>query len=141
MSQYSHENTSVNNAKACNFIKKILQHRFFPVNIAEFIRTALCIEQLCWLLLDCIGENLRQLPHLEIRLNAFRRSTSPQNNSLCVVRCAVWYHLYTLKNVKNTHGWVILLIKLQAHIILILNWQKPHIILILNWQKLLAPEK
>ena len=89
MSQYSQENTCVNNAKACNFIKKILQHRCFPVNIAEFLRTALCIEQLFWLLLDCIDENRRQLPHLEIRLNTFRRSTSPQNNSLCVVRCAV----------------------------------------------------
>ena len=28
--------------------------------------------------------------------------------------CAIWYHLYNLKNVKNTHGEVILLLKLQA---------------------------
>ena len=27
--------------------------------------------------------------------------------------CAIWYHLYNLKNVKNTHGGVILLVKLQ----------------------------
>ena len=27
--------------------------------------------------------------------------------------CAIWYHLYNLKNVKNTHGGVLLLIKLQ----------------------------
>ena len=28
--------------------------------------------------------------------------------------CAIWYHLYNLKNVKNTHGGVLLLEKLQA---------------------------
>ena len=28
--------------------------------------------------------------------------------------CTIWYHLYNLKNVKNTHEGVILLIKLQA---------------------------
>ena len=29
--------------------------------------------------------------------------------------CAIWYILYNLKNVKNTHGGVLLLVKLQAH--------------------------
>ena len=28
--------------------------------------------------------------------------------------CAIWYHLYNLKNVKNTHGGVLILVKLQA---------------------------
>ena len=27
---------------------------------------------------------------------------------------AIWYHLYNLKNVKKTHGGVLLLVKLQA---------------------------
>ena len=31
-----------------------------------------------------------------------------------VVRCAIWYHLYNLKNVKNTHWRVLILIKFQA---------------------------
>ena len=31
-----------------------------------------------------------------------------------VLRCAIWYHLYNLKNVKNTHEGVLLLVKLQA---------------------------
>ena len=31
-----------------------------------------------------------------------------------VMLCAIWHHLYNLKNVKNTHGGVILLVKLQA---------------------------
>ena len=30
------------------------------------------------------------------------------------MRCAIWYHLYNLKNVKNTHGGVLILAKLQA---------------------------
>ena len=25
--------------------------------------------------------------------------------------CVIWYHLYNLKNVKNTHGGVLLLVK------------------------------
>ena len=36
---------------ACNFIKKRLQHKFFPVNIAKFFRTAILVEHLCWLLM------------------------------------------------------------------------------------------
>ena len=31
-----------------------------------------------------------------------------------VVLYATWYHSYNLKNVKNTHGGVLLLVKLQA---------------------------
>ena len=31
-----------------------------------------------------------------------------------VMRCKFWYHLYNLKNVKNTYGGVSILVKLQA---------------------------
>ena len=31
-----------------------------------------------------------------------------------VMRCAIWYHLCYLKNVKNTHGGGLILVKLQA---------------------------
>ena len=31
-----------------------------------------------------------------------------------VMRYMIWYYLYNLKNVKNTHGRVLLLVKLQA---------------------------
>ena len=31
--------------------------------------------------------------------------------SRCVMLCAIWYHSYNLKNVKNTHGGVLLLVK------------------------------
>ena len=30
--------------------------------------------------------------------------------------CAIWYHLYNLKNVKNTHGGMSLLVQLHAYI-------------------------
>ena len=32
------------------------------------------------------------------------------------VLCAVWHHLYNLKNVKNIHNAVLLLVKLQTSI-------------------------
>ena len=31
-----------------------------------------------------------------------------------VMRCAICYHLYSLKNMKNTHKGVLILVKLQA---------------------------
>ena len=32
-----------------------------------------------------------------------------------VVRCAILYHLYNFKNVRNTHGGLLLLVKLKAY--------------------------
>ena len=42
------------------------------------------------------------------------------------MRCAIWYHLYNLNNVKNTYGGVLLLVKLReipidSIIIIIIN--------------------
>ena len=34
-----------------------------------------------------------------------------------VMFCAIWYYLYNLKNVKNTHGRVSLLVQLHAFIV------------------------
>ena len=34
--------------------------------------------------------------------------------TIIVVRCAIWYHLHKLKNVKNTRGGVLILVNLQA---------------------------
>ena len=48
---------SLNNVadlQANNFIKKRLQHRCFPVNVAKFLRTAFFIEHLWWLLLKIL---------------------------------------------------------------------------------------
>ena len=30
--------------------------------------------------------------------------------------CAIWYHLRNLKSIKNTHGGVLLLVKLQPKV-------------------------
>ena len=38
--------------KACNFIKKRLQHRCLPVKFAKFLRTPFFTEYLLWLLLN-----------------------------------------------------------------------------------------
>ena len=52
--------------KACNFnfIKKRLQYRCIPVNIAKFLRTAFFIEHLWWLLpnIPCFSDLKNQLP-------------------------------------------------------------------------------
>ena len=38
--------------QACNFIKKRLWCRCFPVNFVKFLRTPFLIEHLCWMLLQ-----------------------------------------------------------------------------------------
>ena len=36
------------------------------------------------------------------------------NQTPYVMRCAIWYHLCNLKNVKNTHGGVLLFSKIAG---------------------------
>ena len=36
------------------------------------------------------------------------------NYCIYVMLCVIWYHFYNLKNVENTHGGVLLLLKLQV---------------------------
>ena len=38
----------------------------------------------------------------------------PQYLPNYVILCPIWYHLYNLKNVKNTHRVALLLVKLPA---------------------------
>ena len=42
----------VEDLKTCNFIKKRLQHRCFPVKFCKFLRTFFFTEHLRWLLLE-----------------------------------------------------------------------------------------
>ena len=42
--------------KACNFFKKILQHKFFSVKFAKFLRTPFFKEHVQWLLLEISHE-------------------------------------------------------------------------------------
>ena len=55
----------------CNFIKKRIQHRCFPVNIAEFLRIAVFIEQLWWKL-EC---RVITFKHVQVVSAAFLRSS------------------------------------------------------------------
>ena len=72
ISQYSQENTCVleflfnivAGLKACNFVKKRPQHRFFPVNIAKFLRTA--ILKNIWERLSLRAEGMTLLQALDI---------------------------------------------------------------------------
>ena len=40
--------------QACNFIKKRLQYRYFPMKFAKFLRTPFFTEHLWWLLLSAL---------------------------------------------------------------------------------------
>ena len=43
------------------------------------------------------------------------KNTRPLYSVLDEMHCAVWYHFYSLKNVRNKHGAVLLLVKLQSN--------------------------
>ena len=45
--------------------------------------------------------------------NLQKSSFKTHNMIQILMLCAIWYHLYNLKNVKNTHGKVLLLVKLH----------------------------
>ena len=61
----------------CNFIQKKLQHRLFPVNIAEFLRIAFFIEHLWWLR-ECRAITLKQV---EVASSVFLRCSFRKNIS------------------------------------------------------------
>ena len=55
----------------CNFIKKRLQHRFFPVKFAKFLRTPCFIEHIQWLLLRVSGFQAATLLKKRLRQSCF----------------------------------------------------------------------
>ena len=56
--------------QVCNFIKKRLQHRYFPVNIAQFLRWPvlknICIRQLLLIMGICMAILLRKFAALSL---------------------------------------------------------------------------
>ena len=60
----------------------------------------------------------QMLPNFQICISVPLTNESTNVLSFCtdgyVMLCAIWYHLYNLKSVKNTHGGVLLLVKLQV---------------------------
>ena len=62
---------------------------------------------------DLLPELLLQT-HTEVHTRAVLSSYYWIGAGLDVMFCAIWHHLFNLKNVKNTHGGVLLLVKLQG---------------------------
>ena len=69
---------------ACNFIKKRLQHRCFPVNVAKFLRTDI-LKNICERLFLCLMDFLEQIVFKEAFQNGLsndvRIITSGQGQS------------------------------------------------------------
>ena len=88
--QYLQENTcagvffnKVAGCKACNFIKKRLQHRCFPVNIAKLLGKTFFIEQLLWLLLNfVVCQRILQKKYLRNILKARRCTSIKHRNTI-----------------------------------------------------------
>ena len=51
---------------------------------------------------------------LKINFGSKKNFINQSRNKKYVIRYAIWYHLYYLQNVKNTHGGVLPLVKLQV---------------------------
>ena len=60
--------------KTCNFIKRRLQHRCFPMNIAKFLSTTSFIEHLWRLLLNIWNDDKLKLPDVTPAFKKERRT-------------------------------------------------------------------
>ena len=60
-----------------------------------------------------MGEGLLYAVHVITDSFPKLRNSTPTKY---VVLCAIWNHSYNLKNVKNTHGGTLFLVKLQAKV-------------------------
>ena len=59
--------------KACSFVKKWLQHRCFPMNIAKFLRTAqVFLYRTPPVLLPPISESHNELLHLVVKYSSYQ---------------------------------------------------------------------
>ena len=116
--------------KVCTFIKKRLQHRCFPLDIAKFLRTAFFIEHLRWLLHNELLQFIETgvLTAIMTQNNCYKIgiiftyvSTNlgtyiPTVELLCCIAaeiaalCFLRYHLYNvnqltlMSDLKNTKG-------------------------------------
>ena len=51
------------------------------------------------------------LPYFEVPNSTFLMKLKFERTRLYVMCFEIWYHLYNFKNVENTHGGVLLLVK------------------------------
>ena len=54
--------------------------------------------------LSCIKEKYRQKGISSEITEVIIQSWKSETQNKYVVRCVIWYHLYNLKNMKNTHA-------------------------------------
>ena len=100
ISQNSQENTCARvsflkklQTMACNFIKKRLWHKCFPVNFAKFLRTPFLTEHLWWLLLLLLVVICCHKLSLAVSLVVTRFTTRCHSLSLIVIPFHSMYHL------------------------------------------------
>ena len=83
-------------SQMCNVIKKIFQYRWFPVNIAKFLRADFFIEHLRWLLLSkTFSEFFAQNPYFLIS-NYFSENEKPTRLQEVLISSEV-FHTNTFK--------------------------------------------
>ena len=89
----------------------VLRHTSFlpSLNVVSVFNQRTC---------QCVG-SLQFIPHRNIFILYHQEYITAVTKVILhhpsyVMVCAIWYHLYNLKNLKNTHGGVIPLVKLQA---------------------------
>ena len=55
--------------------------------------------------------------NLEVRPEPLQLSKIESFTTIDMMLCTIWYQLHNLKNVKITHGGVLLLVRLQGQIL------------------------
>ena len=125
--------------KTCNFLKKRLQHRCFPVNIAKFLRTLILMkicEQLLlqfllltvnissWELVSALN-SIRFLQRVLLRvlsgrfLSYLKKRKTSQNShlvSLVVIRCHSLYQSLSFVVIRcHLLSFVVPLVVIQCH--------------------------
>ena len=105
-----------------SFLQRYCSERFYALHIESLFSQKISDNELATL-----RRNYSSLVFLEVLCETFQNRRSDCISSLAsakewlhdcqnVVRCAIWYHLCNLKNVKNIRGGVLILVKLQAKI-------------------------
>ena len=89
-----------------------LERHYYTVKLFFFLQ---CVKLLFFL--SCYMQKYLKKPIRSMISFLFFRWPKTKlviKNTKNVMFCTIWYHFYSLKNVKNTHGGALLLVKLQA---------------------------
>ena len=113
--------------KICHFLKKRSFYGtfccpfYFEIKCYSQVTKILCcfkIRNFQYIMLKDKGTNCQVfiLPWLGIwkRNKTYLENLLTLKTKTYVMLCETWYHLYNLKNVKNTHGGMLLLVKVRC---------------------------